>query len=347
MTPERLAELIAQFPSRRIAVIGDFFLDKYLEVDHGLDEPSFETGLNANQVVAIRRFAGAAGTVVNNLAALGCETLHAVGAVGDDGEASDLRSCLKKIGCSTDGLLTSGEIMTPTYLKPRDMRDPSLSGERERYDTKNRQPTPTSLIDNVIKAFDRVLPQVNAVIVVDQVVDHDCGIITAAMRDALAARASRQRNVLFWADSRNHIHDFRHMIIKPNQFEAVHHANPLPEDRIELGRLRAAIPILKAKTHVPVCVTLGERGMFVSDPELTHVPGVIVPGPIDPTGAGDSATAGAVIALASGASLAEAALIGNLVASITVQQLATTGTARPDELPVRLVMWRQQNRISS
>ena len=342
MTPHRLTELIDRFASRRIVVIGDFFLDKYLEVDHDLDEPSFETGLNANQVVAIRRFAGAAGTVVNNLAALGCKTLHAIGAVGNDGEAHDLRGCLKNIGCSTDGLLTSGEIMTPTYLKPRDMRDPSLTGEHERYDTKNRLPTPHALIDDVLKAFDRILSQVDAVIVVDQVVDDDCGIITTSMREALAERAAQNPHVLFWADSRNHVHDFRHMIIKPNQFEAVHHVNPLPEERIEIDRLRAAIPVLKAKTHVPVCVTLGERGMFVSDPELTHVPGVKVPGPIDPTGAGDSATAGAVIALASGASLAEAALVGNLVASITVQQLATTGTARPDELPPRLELWRQQ-----
>ena len=71
----------------------------------------------------------------------------------------------------------------------------------------------------------------------------------------------------------------------------------------------------------------------MSDPELTLVPGVRVPGPVDPTGAGDSATAGCVLALAAGAGPAEAALVGNLVASITVQQLATTGTARPSELP--------------
>ena len=114
MTPERLAELIASFPSRRIGVIGDFFLDKYLEVEPALDEPSFETGLNANQVVAIRRFAGAAGTVVNNLAALGCQNLFAFGLVGDDGEAFDLRSCLRRQGCDTSGLLTSSAIMTPT-----------------------------------------------------------------------------------------------------------------------------------------------------------------------------------------------------------------------------------------
>ena len=84
--------------------------------------------------------------------------------------------------------------------------------------------------------------------------------------------------------------------------------------------------------------------MVVTDPETTVVPGVRLTGPTDPTGAGDSATAGAVLALAAGAALPEAALIGNLVASITVEQLATTGTARPEQLPQRLEMWRRQRR---
>ena len=87
---------------------------------------------------------------------------------------------------------------------------------------------------------------------------------------------------------------------------------------------------------------IGARGMVVSDPELTFVPGVRITGPVDPTGAGDSATAGAVLALAAGASLPEAALAGNLVASITVQQLATTGTATPQQVRERLEMWREQ-----
>lgn len=343
MTPDRLTQLVSTFPSRRIAVIGDFFLDKYLEVDHALDEPSFETGLNANQVAAIRRFAGAAGTVVNNLAALGCRTLHAIGAVGEDGEAFDLRHCLHKVGCSTDGLVTCGEIMTPTYLKPRDLRDPSLAGEHERYDTKNRSPMPPAVLDQVLTTLDRLLPHVDAVIVLDQVVEDDCGVVTASMRTALAERARRHPSVLFWADSRKHIREFRNMLIKPNQFEAVGHANPLPDDRIELDRLKAELPALRATTQAPVAVTLGERGLMVSDPEPTFVPAVSLEGPIDPTGAGDSVTAGIVLSLTSGATMPEAALVGNLVASITVQQLATTGVARPDELLPRLELWRRQH----
>ncbi|MEZ6044884.1 MAG: PfkB family carbohydrate kinase [Planctomycetaceae bacterium] len=68
--------------------------------------------------------------------------------------------------------------------------------------------------------------------------------------------------------------------------------------------------------------------MLVSDPELTTIPGIKLDGPVDTTGAGDSVSAGLVLTLASGASLPEAGLVGMLVASITVQQLGTTGTRR-------------------
>ena len=54
------------------------------------------------------------------------------------------------------------------------------------------------------------------------------------------------------------------------------------------------------------------------------MPGLEVAGPIDIVGAGDSVAAGIVSALCAGASNPEAALVGNLVASITIQQLGTT-----------------------
>ena len=61
--------------------------------------------------------------------------------------------------------------------------------------------------------------------------------------------------------------------------------------------------------------------------EAKRIPAVKVEGPIDIVGAGDAATAGIVSALCCGASTEEAALIANLAASITVQQIGTTGTA--------------------
>jgi sugar/nucleoside kinase (ribokinase family) len=59
---------------------------------------------------------------------------------------------------------------------------------------------------------------------------------------------------------------------------------------------------------------------------------VPVTGPIDIVGAGDSTTAGIVSALCAGATPAQAAQVGCLVASITIQQLGVTGTAHPAQV---------------
>ncbi|MCC6447013.1 MAG: carbohydrate kinase, partial [Armatimonadetes bacterium] len=87
----------------------------------------------------------------------------------------------------------------------------------------------------------------------------------------------------------------------------------------------------------PAFVTLGPEGILVFDRQgIARAPGVRVEGEIDIVGAGDSATAGIVTALCAGASPAEAALVGNLVASITIQQIGTTGTATREEALARL-----------
>ncbi len=339
MSPARLLHIAEQFPRLRIAVLGDFFLDKYLEVDPALAEISVETGKRAHQVAAIRHSPGAAGTVVCNLAALGAGTLHAVGFSGDDGESYELRKDLGELGCTTDHLHCDRGRKTPTYLKPRNRSDASLAGEHERYDTKNRDATPEAVGRQIVDSLDRLLPYLDAVIIADQVEEDDCGVVTVAVRESLAQRARRCQDVVFWADSRRRIRLFRNVITKPNQFEAVGWESPAPDDRVDPAELEAALGRMRAETGSPVCATCGADGMVVTDPEPTVVPGVRIEGPTDPTGAGDSATAGAVLALAAGAELPEAALIGNLVASITVEQLATTGTARPDQLPERLRRW--------
>ncbi len=339
----RLNEILNRFPHQRIAVLGDFFLDKYLEVSPELAEPSLETGRVAHQVMAVRRYPGAAGTVVNNLAALGAGRLHAIGAVGDDGEGFDLCQGLNRIGCSTEGLLRCPELMTPTYLKPRDQNVVGLAGEHSRYDTKNRTPTPQAIVDRIARELEQVLPHVDALLIMDQVEIAECGVVTSTLRQRVAELALQFRDVIFWADSRRYIRQFRNTTIKANQFEAVHRLNPPVGEEIAPEELQKVISQLRIQNGAPVFVTCGDRGILVSDPELVLVPGVKVTGPVDPTGAGDSASAGAVMALCSEAAPAEAALIANLVASITVQQLGTTGSASPDQVRRAFEVWQTQH----
>jgi sugar/nucleoside kinase (ribokinase family) len=92
-------------------------------------------------------------------------------------------------------------------------------------------------------------------------------------------------------------------------------------------------------TDRPVYCTLGENGiLYVDSNQARYVAAYAVNGPVDVVGAGDSTTAGIVCALCAEAEPVDAAAFGNLIASITVQQLGTTGTAKPEQVIER---WRK------
>ena len=95
MTPARFSEITAKYATLRIAVVGDFCLDRYLEIDPAKAEVSLETGLPVHNVINVRAQPGGAGTIVNNLSALGVGTILPVGLVGDDGEGYELSSAMK------------------------------------------------------------------------------------------------------------------------------------------------------------------------------------------------------------------------------------------------------------
>ena len=95
MTLERLRALLDAFSKLRIAVVGDFCLDRYLEIDSLHRETSIETGLPVYKVDRVRSQPGAAGTVLSNLVGLGVGTVFAVGFCGDDGEGYELERALR------------------------------------------------------------------------------------------------------------------------------------------------------------------------------------------------------------------------------------------------------------
>src|SRR5436309_10538019 len=91
---EMILERISRFT---IGVVGDLFLDRYLDIDAALTNPSLETGLDAYQVVRVRSYPGAAGTVINNLVALGVKRVCPISVIGADGEAYELWQALDQL----------------------------------------------------------------------------------------------------------------------------------------------------------------------------------------------------------------------------------------------------------
>src|SRR5262245_43138444 len=113
-----LLHILESHPRLSIALVGDIFLDKYLDLDAALTETSVETGLDAYQISHVRCYPGAGGTVLNNLRALGVGELHAISVIGDDGEGYELRRALHERQVDTGGVLVRSDRMTPTYAKP-------------------------------------------------------------------------------------------------------------------------------------------------------------------------------------------------------------------------------------
>jgi len=331
-----LRSLLAKAGDLRIVVVGDFFLDAYYDCDPRLNEPSVETGLTAYQVVRTRRQAGAAGTVVANLTALGCGHIDAVSYHGDDGEGFELRRALDTLGADTSHFICAEDRVTPTYGKPclveqEDRGRWRVTEELQRLDTKNRRPTPAKLQTALIEKLQAYCQQAHAVIVVDQVREPNCGVITTRVRREIEALSKIYNTTVFIADSRERIGLFRHVSIKPNLAEA-QKATKTNAQR-SIGAAASLLRRLRGKRDRPCFCTLSTRGMIVSSATAeNHVAAFPVPGPTDPVGAGDSTTASIACVLAAGGSAQEAALVANLAASITVQQIGTTGTASPEQI---------------
>jgi rfaE bifunctional protein kinase chain/domain len=334
---ERVEELLSRFGGLRIGLLGDLFLDRYLEINSALTEPSLETGLDAYQVTRIRNSPGALGTVMNNLAALGVGRLVPVTVIGDDGHGFDLLQELGKLPVDLDGVVQDPARLTPTYTKPM-LGDATGSRELNRLDVRTRDPIAEAVLGDLCDRLRRVFDDADGLIVVDQLVEDEQGVVSARIREFLAELCERCPQKVVFVDSRAHIAKFRRGILKTNDRECLS-AMGIPSTD-DLVAISAAVRARAKQNRGTVVCTLGDRGMLVADrsTEPIHVPGYPVAGPIDVVGAGDSATSGIVAALLAGGTLVEAAAMGNLVASITVQQIGTTGTASPDQVRAR---WRE------
>jgi len=336
MNAGRFSAITGRYPGLRIGVVGDFFLDRYLLIDPAKAETSIETGLPVFNVVGVRSQPGAAGTIVNNLVALGVGEIHAVGFCGDDGEGYELRRALASLpGLILDDFLTAPTVRTPVYCKPLVVEDGQEPRELNRLDSKNWTATPAELQRELAGRVAGLARRVDVLLLMDQVDLPETGVVTLAVREA--AHASLQTGVvpLVLADSRRGLGDFPPLAFKMNAAEL---ARMTGGDATEAGRVQAQAGGLAGRTLRPVFVTMAERGIVGALPGRPpeHVAAHPVRGPIDVVGAGDSVTANLAAALAAGAEAREAMELAMASSSLVIHQLGTTGTASVAEIARRI-----------
>lgn len=333
MNAARFEAITQQYQRLRLAVIGDFCLDRYLEIDPAKQETSIETGLPVYNVTNVRAQPGGAGTVLNNLVALGVGRIFPVGFAGDDGEGYELRRAMAEMpGVQLDHFIQTRARQTFTYCKPLVLEPGKPPRELNRLDKKNWTPTPTAIAEQLEANVLSVAKKVDAMILLGQEDQQETGVLTRRVLSALESVAHQNPKQLLLADSRRTLRDYPPAVFKMNvaelsMFAGVPAASPVPE-------LARAARLLAARNHWPVFVTLSERGILGVTPEgeLEHLPSHPVRGEIDIVGAGDAVSANLTAALVSGASVREAIELANAAGSIVIHQLGTTGTASIGQL---------------
>ena len=333
MNVERLRALTSRYPKLRIAVAGDFCLDRYLEIDPERRETSIETGRPVHNVVHVRSQPGAAGTILNNLVALGLGAIFPVGFCGVDGEGYELRRALAALrGVHLDYFFETELRRTFTYCKPLVLAPGQPPAELNRLDTKNWTPTPEPLQDQLIGSVRELAGRADAIILMDQVDLPETGVITSRFLSALGTVIAEQPGRLIIADSRRGLQGYPPVCLKMNAAELATLSGLKPQE--EVPAVQAAAAMLARRHRRYVFVTLSERGIVGAAPDGTtaHMPTLPRRGEIDIVGAGDAVTANLAAALAASASLIEAITMANVAASVVIHQLGTTGTATPEQI---------------
>ena len=253
----------------------------------------------------VRGQPGAAGTIVNNLVALGIGEVHAVGFCGDDGEGYELRRALAaRPGVILEDFLTAASRRTPVYCKPMVIEPGQPPRELNRLDSKNWTPTPDDLQHELAAGSWRLADRVDALLLLDQVDLPETGVVTGPVKQRRACGARENPDLIVLADSRRGLRDFPPLGFKMNAAELARMTGSIAVGTRRRPAVRPpswpAAPAGRSSSRWPS--TASSAPCRAADPNTS--PPIPVRGPIDIVGAGDSVTANLAAALASGADLA-------------------------------------------
>jgi rfaE bifunctional protein kinase chain/domain len=333
VSPERFQTITGGYKDLRIGIVGDFCLDRYLEIDPEKTEVSIETGLPVYNVVNVRSQPGGAGTILNNLVALGVGTLFPVGMAGNDGEGYELQKAMSaNPAVRLDHFVQTSERHTFAYCKPLIVRPGTPPQELNRFDQKNWSTTPASISKRIGASILTLSREVDAIILLSQVDQPETGVVTSEVLGAIRQISQANPKLPILADSRAGFAGFPPVIFKMNEAEL--RAAKSIKQNAGINEIGAAAGSFAVENKRPVFVTMAARGMLGAsvDGRCEHVDALPLRGPIDIVGAGDAVTANLAAALARGASILEALELANAAASAVIHQLGTTGVATVADL---------------
>jgi D-glycero-beta-D-manno-heptose-7-phosphate kinase len=324
MNLSRLDQILDQFPSKRVLVVGDLMLDEF--VWGRVSRISPEAPVPVVEVLRESYYPGGAANVARNVRECGTEA-YVMGLIGDDRAGAQLRKILEETGIrhETAPIASTFQTIVKTRIIARQQQ--VVRVDRERTWTLSQE-----IEDSCVETTKQLLPRIDAIILED----YGKGFLQQSFIDKIAVLAvgkiitadPNPRNQLQWRGI---------TAVKPNRSEAFSAANepwkePTEHPTTDQALLAIGAKLLKTWGPKQLLITLGDQGMMLFTPERSpyHIPSR-ARDVYDLSGAGDTAIAFFTLALLSGATAVEAAEISNYASSVVVGKFGTA-TVTPQEL---------------
>ena len=335
----RLKRLIPRLRGKRIGVLGDLMLDRYLWGTASRLSP--EAAVPVVDFVEQSECLGGAGNVAANIAALGGR-VEAFGVTGNDEPGSALRKCLRAAGIENKGVIADSERLTTVKTRIIARHQHIVRVDRERRDAL-RSETEGKLLRQVFPS----LKELDALVFSD----YNKGLISDSFADRVLSRCHEGKVPVLVSPKASRLYAYRGArVVVCNIEEASRFVTHLLVDEKSIEEAgRALLAHFGCSAMV---ITRGKKGMSVfeeSSPRHLHVPatsfevtyarvgqagverGATGRQVFDVTGASDTVLSVLALTVAAGAPLADAAMLANTAAGVVVGKLGTASVS-PEEL---------------
>ncbi|MBD2465407.1 D-glycero-beta-D-manno-heptose-7-phosphate kinase [Oscillatoria sp. FACHB-1407] len=314
----RLHHYLDQFSQARVLVVGDITVDEFLTGQ--VERVSREAPVLILRHETTRQIPGGGANAVYNLAKLGAQ-VKSVGLVGKDEQGQALRRIFTDATIDTEGILVDPVRPTVTKTRISGHARQSVTQQIVRIDRKSDDLPDVELQEQLADYIRQHLDSVDAVVCSD----YGDGVLTQPVIEAVL----KHPRVI--VDTQKELYRYKGaMIFTPNLPEAekaVGYAIATPADLMKAGQ-----DLLNLTQAHHILITRGEEGMslFGRDGSEQTIPAFNRTDVFDVTGAGDTVVAALTLALIAGATPWEAAILGNVAASLVIRQFGTATTTVHD-----------------
>ncbi len=317
---ESLTNLLRRFQGRKVLVIGDLIVSRFVEV--AARKLAREAPVPAGDYVGETFLPGGAANLSRELASLGA-SVELVGLVGSDEYGNWLKSEFSKRGIGHDGVVT--DTSRPTSLRTWIMVN---TFHTLRIDREDRSDVPAALAKKLLASSVQGMKDVDCVILSD----YDRGAITSFLINGVVGEAHTAEKIVVGQPKMHHYLDFSGVTyVKSNMQEAGHATGMTMVNETTLRNL--GVNLLSRLDCKAILITRGEQGLTLFDKEnVTMFPPIGGKKNLfSKVGVRDAMTGVFALAVASGGNEYQASVLSNISGEAR-SSLARNATLSPHDL---------------